>query len=230
MSRYTRRVVALAAVAVLVFASVAAAQTGPVRVGGVVPQPKKLKHVEPVYPEEARAAGTEGSVILDLQIGTDGSVVGAKVLRTGSVFEKAAVEAVRQWKYAPSELNGQPVEVLLVATIPFKLSAAGQPQPMEPPQPMRVGGDIKEPRQIKRVEPVYPPEAIANKAEGSVIIEAVIGTDGSVVNAKALRATPGFEGVALDAVRQWQYTPTLLNGAPIEVLLVVTINFQLRQP
>ena len=95
-------------------------------------------------------------------------------------------------------------------------------------QPVRVGGDIKEPKKTKDVAPVYPEEAKANKVQGVVIIEALIGTDGKVKSAKALRPVALLDKAALEAVQQWEYTPTLLNGEPVEVIMTVTVNFTLR--
>jgi protein TonB len=93
---------------------------------------------------------------------------------------------------------------------------------------VRVGGDIKEPKKLKDVKPVYPPVAMAAKVEGIVIIEATIGKDGSVTNAKILRSQPLLDQAALDAVNQWKFTPTTLNGTPVEVIMTVTVNFTLH--
>ena len=94
--------------------------------------------------------------------------------------------------------------------------------------PVRVGGSVKEPKKIKDVKPVYPEDAKAAGVQGVVIIEAVIGTDGKVVEVKALRPVPMLDDAALDAVRQWEYTPTLLNGEPVSVIMTVTVNFSLK--
>ena len=92
-------------------------------------------------------------------------------------------------------------------------------------QALRVGGDIAEPRKIADVKPVYPAEAQAAKVSGIVIIEAVIDTTGGVRDAKVLRSVPLLDQAALDAVKQWRFTPTLLNGTPVEVVMTVTVNF-----
>jgi len=102
------------------------------------------------------------------------------------------------------------------------------PPPAPPAAPVRVGGDIKEPKKIKDVKPIYPPIAQSAKIQGIVIIEAIIGKDGSVKEAKVLRPAPMLDQAALDAVRQWRYTPTLLNGQPVEVVMTVTVTFTLN--
>ena len=91
--------------------------------------------------------------------------------------------------------------------------------------PVRVGGRIRAPNKIKDVKPVYPAIARSAGVAGVVTIEATIGPDGKVIDAKVVRSIPLLDQAALDAVRQWEYTPTLLNGVPVPVLVTVTINF-----
>ena len=93
--------------------------------------------------------------------------------------------------------------------------------------PIRVGGDVKEPKKIKDVKPVYPEIAQASKVQGIVIMEVIIGKDGTVVDARVLRSVPLLDQAALDAVRQWEFTPTYLNNVPVEVVMTVTVNFTL---
>jgi protein TonB len=93
---------------------------------------------------------------------------------------------------------------------------------------VRVGGNIKPPTQLKRVNPTYPPIAQSARVQGVVIIEAVIGPNGMVTEAKVLRSIPLLDSAALEAVKQWQYTPTLLNGVPVPVIMTVTVNFTLQ--
>jgi TonB family protein len=94
-----------------------------------------------------------------------------------------------------------------------------------PTAPLRVGGTIKTPVKIKDVPPVYPPDAQAADIQGVVIIEATIDPAGHVSNAKVLRSIPALDQAALDAVTQWEFMPTLLNGAPVPVIMTVTVNF-----
>lgn len=95
------------------------------------------------------------------------------------------------------------------------------------PGAIRVGGEISEPRKLTDVKPVYPAEAQAANVSGIVILETVIDTQGHVAEVVVLRSVQLLDAAAVDAVRQWQYTPTLLNGNPIEVIMVVTVNFSL---
>jgi len=102
------------------------------------------------------------------------------------------------------------------------------PPPPPPPQVVRVGGDIKEPKKIQDKKPVYPQIAQTAKVQGVVIIEATIGPSGKVQDARVLRPIPLLDQAALDAVRQWEYSPTLLNGVPVPVIMTVTVNFTLQ--
>ena len=76
--------------------------------------------------------------------------------------------------------------------------------------------------------PVYPPVAQSARVQGIVILEAVIGPNGNVTEVKVLRSVPLLDEAAITAVKQWQYTPTLLNGVPVPVIMTVTVNFTLQ--
>jgi len=102
------------------------------------------------------------------------------------------------------------------------------PPPPPPAAPVRVGGNIKPPQKTRDVRPVYPPIAQSARVQGIVIIEATIGPDGAVKDAKVLRSIPLLDQAALDAVRQWVFTPTLLNGVPVPVIMTVTVQFTLQ--
>ncbi|HEY8173212.1 MAG TPA: energy transducer TonB, partial [Dehalococcoidia bacterium] len=90
------------------------------------------------------------------------------------------------------------------------------------------GGSIKAPTQIKKVQPSFPAEARAAGLQGVVIMEAIIGVDGTVSDVRVLRSVPLLDQAATDAVRQWEYTPTLLNGVPVPVIMTVTVTFTLN--
>jgi TonB family protein len=91
----------------------------PLRVGGNVRAPQKLFDVKPVYPQKARAASVVGTVILEITIGTDGAVTDVRVLRSIPLLDEAAVQAVRQWRYDVTMMNGQPVPVIMTVPVTF---------------------------------------------------------------------------------------------------------------
>jgi protein TonB len=96
------------------------------------------------------------------------------------------------------------------------------------PDTVRVGGDIKEPKKIRHVAPVYPDIAQSAKVQGVVILEVLVDHSGGVADARVIRSVPLLDQAALDAVMQWKFTPTLLNGNPVSVLMTVTVNFTLN--
>ncbi len=103
------------------------------------------------------------------------------------------------------------------------------PAPPRPKEPVRVGGAIQPPLRLVNVNPVYPPIALAARKEGLVILEALIGEDGSIRAVKVLRPEPLFEEAAITAVRQWRFSPTLLNGEPVPLVMTVTVSFTLQK-
>ena len=95
--------------------------------------------------------------------------------------------------------------------------------------PVRVGGNVPPPTKTRHIAPVYPPIAQSARVQGVVILEAVIDEQGRIAEARVLRSIPLLDQAALDAVRQWEFTPTLLNGAPVPVIMTVTVQFTLPE-
>jgi periplasmic protein TonB len=114
------------------------------------------------------------------------------------------------------------------------VGAVAPPPPPPPPPPgwaqgaIRVGGQIPPPTKTKHANPVYPPIAESARVQGVVILETVIGADGKVQDARVLRSIPLLDQAALDAVKQWEFTPTLLNGSPVPIVMTVTVQFTLQ--
>jgi TonB family protein len=116
-------------------------------------------------------------------------------------------------------------------------ATAGMPPPPPPPppppapvdgvMPLRVGGGIKPPAKVHDARPEYPAVAREAGIQGVVVMEVVVDTAGGVRDARVLRSIPLLDQAALDAVRQWRFEPTLLNGQPMPVIMTVTINFTL---
>ncbi len=102
------------------------------------------------------------------------------------------------------------------------------PAPRRPAGPVRVGGDVPEPRKLKHVNPVYPNMAKQARVQGIVILECTIDTQGRVSDVRVLRGVPLLDPAAIEAVRQWVYEPTRLNGVPVPVIMTVTVNFRLN--
>ena len=107
-------------------------------------------------------------------------------------------------------------------------AAGGLPDAPPPPQAVRVGGQIKEPKKLKTVNPEYPDIAKQARVQGVVILECTISPQGKVTDVKILRGIPLLDAAAVEAVKQWVYSPTLLNGVPVPVIMTVTVNFTLQ--
>jgi TonB family protein len=82
---------------------------------------------------------------------------------------------------------------------------------------------------IYRVEPVYPGAAVAANVEGTVILEAIVDREGRVESVRVLRSVPILERPAVEAVKQWRYSPVLLNGKPEKFVLTVVLTFKLEE-
>jgi protein TonB len=104
-----------------------------------------------------------------------------------------------------------------------------EPPPSVRPAPVPVGGKIRPPQKIAGAAPIYPLVAQQARLEGVVVLEAMIDEHGAVERLRVVRSAPLFDQAALDAVRRWRYTPTLLNSVPVPVLMTVTVQFTLRQ-
>jgi protein TonB len=101
--------------------------------------------------------------------------------------------------------------------------------PEKPIERIRVGGDVQAARIIHRVIPVYPPLARQARISGVVQLLGIIGTDGRVQQLRVIKGHPLLVQAARDAVRQWVYHPTLLNGDPVEVVAPIDVHFTLTQ-
>ena len=143
-------------------------------------------------------------------------------------FIDAAEAAALKWKFAPPDPNTRTTIELMFTFRNIPGAPARSIEPVAAKKGatvVRVGGDIRPPVKIQDVRPVYPADALAANVQGVVILEVHIGVDGSVINATVLRSIPLLDAAAGEAVRQWRYAPTLLNGAPVEVIMNVTVSF-----
>lgn len=95
--------------------------------------------------------------------------------------------------------------------------------------PIKIGGTVQQAKLITQVRPIYPPEAKASRTQGLVELEAIIAADGTIRELKVLSGDPVLAQAAMDAVKQWVYQTTLLNGEPVEVKTTIDVNFTLSQ-
>ncbi len=97
-----------------------------------------------------------------------------------------------------------------------------------PIAPVRTSELVSPPKKIKDVPPTYPSRAQARRVQGTVLLEATIGVDGHVTHVVVLKSVPFLDEAAMDAVRQWEYEPTQVDGQPVPVVMLVSIGFSLQ--
>jgi len=210
-----------------------------------VPAPPILHKVDPSYPPLAVQARISGIVRLLVTIQPNGSVQHIQVVSGHPLFVPPTIEAVKQWTFEPPA-----AEITTAIEVPFNLNdpnalaaqrniavnGAGLPGdtprksggPMPAPSRIRIGGNVQAAKLVQRVDPVYPATARAEQVQGDVVLMIVIAKDGTVESADPTDGNPILARAAVEAVKQWKYQPTLLNGEPVEVQTTVTVPFELK--
>jgi TonB family protein len=119
--------------------------------------------------------------------------------------------------------------VLVMVLAAARTSAAGPSQAQQPGgmsrEPIRVGGNVQESKLVQRVEPIYPDQAKDARISGVVILQVTVDEQGNVSDIRVMRGHPLLQNAAVEAVRQWRYSPTLLNGEAVPVIATVTVPF-----
>ena len=110
-----------------------------------------------------------------------------------------------------------------------KASPSGETAAGEKPKRIRIGGNLEAAKVLTKVQPIYPESAKTAGVAGTVVLHAVVGMDGKLLSLQVLnnQIHPDLARAAVEAVSQWRYQPTLLNGQPVEVDTVITVNFTL---
>jgi len=237
-------------------ASLAAAQAVPqrVRVGAGVEHALLVKKVQPVYPAEAKAQHIQGTVVLKPIIDKEGNVASLEVISGHPMLVPPTIEAVKQWKYKPYLLNGEPVEVETQVTVNYTLAdnppaegvAGDHPSDVPAEQTdgivghvvsgtpsdgtirrVRISSGVARGLLVSKVQPEYPADAKADHVQGQVVLQATIDKEGNVAKLELVSGHPMLAPAAIEAVKQWKYRPYLLNGAAVEVETQVTVNYTL---
>jgi TonB family protein len=210
-----------------------------------------VKKIAPVYPAEARRAHIQGTVVLKVEISKSGDVEQIQLVSGHPMLAPAAIDSVKQWKYKPYLLNGEPVDVETRVTVNFTLadtppaegvvgdapggSLTGEPggitsnAPLDADRPgtVRVSQGVMSGLVVTKVPPDYPSDAKKARIQGTVVMRVKIDKAGDVSNIQLISGHPLLAPAAIDAVKQWKYKPYLLNGGPVEVDTQVTVNFTL---
>jgi len=179
-------------------------------------------------PESLRAA-EEAQAALDTEIHQQGARWFKSYDRTKSLAEAAAAAgndaaaraSAAKERHAASEkqekTSASRARVTAPAAASAPISGTGN----------QFAGKVEPPVKIKDVKPVYPAVAKSARITGTVQVEATIGPDGKVVDTRVVRSVPMLDEAALDAVRQWEYRPSLQNGNPVPSVMTVNVNFVL---
>ncbi len=215
-----------------------------------------VRKVPPTYPPLARQARIQGTVILRVIIDKTGSIANLQLVSGHPMLAPAAIEAVKQWKYTPYELNGEVVEVETTVQVNFQLandppdrgdSNSIKPTPQastgivggvisgvlasNPPQPLegeRVSEAVMRPLRIQKVDPIYPAIAVQSKMEGAVVLDMRVDSSGNVEKVVVVSGSPLLARAAMEAVKQWKYTPYVKNGESTAAVSTVRLNFSLE--
>lgn len=202
-----------------------------------LPSGLKLVHaVAPSYPPLAKAARIQTNVVLGITVDHDGKVSNISVISGHPLLLNAAIDAVRQWKFAPPA--NAPVEATV--TIPFRL-----PPEETPPTSVenyqfqgkeynytgkvyKIGGDVQAPKPVYSPDPPYTPEARNAKLSGNVILSAVISDEGKVVSVNEVSKPlgKGLDENALKTIPTWEFKPAERNGKPVPVRMLIDVSFR----
>ncbi len=200
--------------------------------------------VDPDCPPLREHVHIQGQVILSVQISKSGDVASLKLISGHPLLVPCAIEGVKQWKYKPYLLDGDPVEVDTLVRLNFTTSSSGaievtdaplvvdppsMPAGMPIPRRIRVSSEVAQGMLVKKVNPDYPPEAKHVHVQGTVLLKVNIDEDGKVATVELISGHPLLAPAAVDAVKQWKYKPYLLNNVPVEVETNVEVNFSLME-
>ncbi|PYV44779.1 MAG: hypothetical protein DMG06_05250 [Acidobacteria bacterium] len=198
---------------------------------------KVIYRVEPEYTEGARKARLEGTVVLYVEVASDGSPERFRVLRSlGLGLDEKAVEAVRQWRFQPETRYGMPVTMATIVLVNFQLPAdsvetefrakakgAGEIFRVMP------GNGIVPPQVVSRVEPTYTQQARDAYRQGVVILYVEVAPEGQTENVQVLQSVGmGLDESAVESIRQWKFRPATKDGKPVRVTMVSEVNFSSR--
>lgn len=234
-------------------ASLTIAQAVPqhLRVSERAMQERLIHRMNPARPPEAGVQLT-GTVVLKATVNKSGDIEKLELISGHPPLAAAVIDAVKQWKYTPYEIDGNPVTVETLITVEFPPAGNSpndgsnqqdltrstlEPDPAtnsnpkeaqpEPPAPLELSPDIVQTLLLKRVAPLYPPLARQARIQATVVLNIVINMLGEVRDVQLYSGHPMLAPAAIEAVKQWRYRPYEQNGQPVEIKTTVQINFTL---
>jgi len=253
--RFTRALIVLAGLAAGT-AGASAQGTGAFRPNPGITNPSELRFVEPKYTEAARAARIEGMVVLEAVVLANGTVGEVRVIQSLDArhgLDQEAIKCVKEWRFHPATRNGTAVPIIVTLEVMFRLDPAAARREAglqyavvaKPPQErLQLPADgfasgayasdtplLVKPKERRFVEPKYTAEAMRAKIQGTVVIEVVIGVDGTVTKARiaeSLDQVHGLDDNALAAVKLWTFEPGAFGGQNVPVYTRLDVLFRLH--
>jgi TonB family protein len=182
------------------------------------------------FPPELSVHEVADHVVVMVTIAPDGTVKTSKIVSGKYKELKETVEkTVQQWTFEPYLIRGAPVPVRTELTFNFDNTLEHYRSPSGE-TPTRLDEKTSSSLAVKKVAPIYPPEARQDRIQGTIELRLIIGEDGLVQFIHVIQGPPILVSAAFDAVRQWQFKPYVENGKAVPVLTTVTVNFTLGSP
>ena len=170
--------------------------------------------------------GIEGIVTVEVRIGVDGTVTRLQVLRgLGHGLDENALLAVRDWRFIPARRNGVLIEATTQIDVEFNLRNAELNEEIANDMATRVGPGVTPPQVVHRLEPQYSPTT--KHPAGAVVLDAVILEDGTPKIVRVIRSLDWeLDETAINALKQWRFSPAMKDGRPVKVRMNIAVNFQ----
>jgi len=225
--------------------------------GAAARTPLKIVHQAPVeVPADLDPKLGRVLVQLEADVAADGAVSDIRLLAVSIVAEKvemtadpaalredfdamakASIASLRQWRFDPPASAPAVVRVPIYFDVVGRRTSFGSIRPMSgypphvtvvpPSDAIKVGGVIKTPQKLVNVSPRYPDDALQAKVQGEVVLDVIVDANGVPTDVQISQSVPMLDAAAIEAVRQWRYEPTLMNGVAVPVVMTVTLGFKL---
>lgn len=214
----------------------------------MVVAPRPISVVTPEYPKEAKKKKIEGPVVLHTVVTLDGTLEDLTVVNGNPILADAALEAVRQWRYQPSKINGEPVAAQHEIVITFVKDKTREgvylgaddlspDVPLEPPPDIAKrlaageffsggGRDVTHPQLTYNLDPEYSETARRAKYQCTNVLSLIVGADGLPLSVWILKPCgEGLDEKSIEAVQQWKFRPATKDGEPVAVFINVETSF-----
>jgi TonB family protein len=212
------------------FASIAITQVAlpPAEVPEETMRKLLIRRVDPVLQREP-GMNIQGTVVLKVVIGKTGDIENLQIVSGHSMLGAAAIEALKQWKYRPYEVNGIPRVVETTIRVKFSIASEGKTGTSAPQaeSPGLATAEEMRDRLVYKVAPVYPPLARQARIQGTVILRIIINKLGEVRDTQLVNGHPMLAPAAVEAVKKWRYIPYESDGETVEIQTDVQVIFRL---